>query len=90
MPDDVPVNAPDVLHEPTITRLRFQWRHRWTVLLVMLACGMTALAYVAAANFVPVELRLPGWQENVRLSWVVIGSGGIGVVVGFVSARLLR
>lgn len=81
-------DAPEIVHIPTMAR--FRWPHRWTVVLVMIAVGMAALAYVAAANYVPVDLRLPGWQEHVRLSWVVLGSAAIGIVIGVVTARLLR
>lgn len=69
---------------------RFRWRRRWSVLLVFIAAGLAPLTYVAAANFVLVNLRLPWWRDDVRLAWVVLGSSAAGFVAGFVSARLLR
>ena len=69
---------------------RIRWRRRWTVLLVFIAAGLAPLTYVAAANFVLVDLRLPWWQDDVRLSWVVLGCSATGFVAGFVTARLLR
>jgi len=69
---------------------RRQWHHRWSVLLVFFAAGLAPLTYVAAANFVLVDLRLPWWRDDVRLSWVVLGCSATGFIAGFVTSRLLR
>jgi uncharacterized integral membrane protein len=68
----------------------FRWRHRWTARLVLAAVVLAVLTYVAAANFVVVELRLVGWVGHVRLSWVVLGSAGLGLVTGFAIGRANR
>jgi uncharacterized integral membrane protein len=68
----------------------FRWRRRWTARLVLAAVVLAVLTYVAAANFVVVELRLVGWVGDVRLSWIVLGSAGLGLVTGFAIGRANR
>ena len=76
--------------EGLTARSVFRWRRRWTVRLVLAAVMLAVLTYVAAANFVLVELRLVGWVGNVRLSWIVLSSAGLGVATGFAIGRANR
>jgi uncharacterized integral membrane protein len=48
------------------------------------------VTFIAAANYVPVDLRLVGWQGHVRLSWIVLGATAIGILIGIVLSRLGR
>jgi uncharacterized integral membrane protein len=57
---------------------------------VVTAAGLAALTFVAAANYVHVELRLIGWQGEVRLSWALLGAVAVGVVLGLLAPRLWR
>ncbi|MDQ2682550.1 MAG: hypothetical protein M3Y37_03380 [Chloroflexota bacterium] len=69
---------------------RFRWRRAWTLRLLLLATLMAAVTYVAAANYVLVDLRLPWWQNDVRLSWILLGATAIGIGAGFLLARIGR
>jgi uncharacterized integral membrane protein len=68
-------------HDPAHQR-GWRWPHRWTVRLVAVAVVMAAITFIAAANYVHVEVRLIGWQGEVRLSWVMLGAVALGVVLG--------
>jgi hypothetical protein len=76
--------------EALVPTSAFRWRHRWTVRLALVAVVVAVLTYVAAANFVVVELRLVGWVGHVRLSWIVLGSAGLGLATGFAIGRVNR
>lgn len=67
-----------------------RWPHRWTVRLVVAAIATAAVTFIAAANYVHVEVRLIGWQGEVRLSWALLGAAAFGVVLGFLAARRWR
>ncbi len=79
-------NAPG---RPRVPR-RLRWRHRWTIRLVLVAAALAVLAFLAAANYVLVDLRLIGWRGDVRLSWALLGAVVFGFLAGFASSRLLR
>ena len=60
----------------------FTWSRRWTLRLVTTAVLVAALTFVAAANYVMVEVRLVVWRGDVRLSWALLGAVGVGVLLG--------
>jgi uncharacterized integral membrane protein len=75
--------------DPRSRRAR-RWHHRWTVRLVVAAMGTAAVTFIAAANYVHVEVRLIGWQGEVRLSWALLGAVAFGGVLGLLAARPWR
>jgi uncharacterized integral membrane protein len=87
--NDEPQDSLELDHAPKMS-LAFRWRHRWTVRLVLTAVVLAVLTYVAAANFIVVELRLVGWVGDVRLSWIVLGSAALGLIAGFALGRANR
>ncbi len=65
-------------------RRRFTWRRRWTIRLVLAAASLSLLTFFAAANYILVEVRLIGWQGDVRLSWALLSAVALGVVLGVI------
>jgi uncharacterized integral membrane protein len=57
---------------------------------VLAAIATVAITFIAAANYVHVEVRLIGWQGEVRLSWALLGAVAFGVLLGFVVTRRWR
>ncbi|MEA2524334.1 MAG: hypothetical protein QOF73_1561 [Thermomicrobiales bacterium] len=86
-PASVDVDPPAAAPDPP---RRLRWRRRWTGLLVLAAGALAALTFAAAANYVHVEVRLIGWQGELRLSWAILGAAAIGFLLGLVLSRLLR
>lgn len=74
----------------TMAGRRLRWRRAWTLRLLVLAALLAAVTFVAAANYVLVDLRLPGWQGDVRLSWIVLGATAIGIGAGLLLVRIGR
>ncbi len=74
----------------TAGQRRFRWRRAWTLRLLVLATLLAAVTFVAAANFILVDFRLPGWQGDVRLSWIVLGATAIGIGTGILLSRIGR
>ena len=60
----------------------FTWSRRWTLRLAATAVLIAALTFVAAANYVMVEVRLVVWRGDVRLSWALLTAVGVGVLIG--------
>lgn len=100
-PDDTVHSAPrrrfpikregtDVLPSPARPSQRRRWRRRWTVWLVLVAAALSALTFVAAANYVIVDLRLIGWRGDVRLSWALLVTSGLGFLLGYGASRFGR
>jgi uncharacterized integral membrane protein len=87
-PSEVP--SSDVSPVDPLSRRARRWRHRWTVRLVIAAVATAAVTFVAAANYVHVEVRLIGWQGEVRLSWALLGAVAFGGVLGLLAARPWR
>ena len=74
---------------PQLTsRSRLTWRRRWTVRLVLAAAALVVMTYLAAANYIIVEIRLIGWQGDVRLSWALFGAIVFGVLLGVVGRTI--
>ena len=69
---------------------RPRWRRRWTVRLVLVAGATAAVTFLAAANYGHVQLRLIGWQGEVRLAWALLGAAAVGFLLGLSARRLRR
>ena len=55
---------------------------------LLTAAALLALTLFAAANFVLVDVRLPGGVVRVRLAWVAVVPSLCAFAVGLASARL--
>jgi uncharacterized integral membrane protein len=55
--------------------------------LVWTAVVLVVATFVAAANFAPVDVRLPGWHGDVRLGWALLGAAVVGFALGALVAR---
>ena len=57
---------------------------------LLTAAGLLALTLFAAANFVLVEVRLPGGDVRLRLAWVAVVPSLCAFGAGVAYARLSR
>ena len=66
-------------------------RRQWpTWRLALAAVAAAILVLFIAENFVVVEVRLILWEQRMRLAWALLLAGGLGVVLGWLLARLRR
>ena len=54
---------------------------------LVVACLLLAAVLFVAANFVLVELRLPGLKLEVRLAWAVVVPTALGFAAGMAHER---
>lgn len=64
------------------------WNRALRALIV--ACVLVAVVLFVAANFVLVEVRLVGFDVEVRLAWAVVVPAAVAFVGGMLYARALR
>jgi hypothetical protein len=57
---------------------------------LVVACVLVAAVLFVAANFVLVEVRLPGLKVEVRLAWAVVVPAALAFAAGMVHARANR
>jgi uncharacterized membrane protein len=55
---------------------------------LLIAASLLALTLFAAANFVLVDIRLPGGAVRVRVAWVAVAPSLCAFAVGLLYARL--
>ena len=56
---------------------------------MLAAAALVVMTYLAAANYIVVEIRLIGWQGDVRLAWALFGAIVFGVLLGM-AGRAIR
>jgi uncharacterized integral membrane protein len=66
------------------------WARRNAAQLIAWAIVLAALIVFVVQNDEQVEVRIISWDVDLRLAWALLISAGLGVVLGWLFARLRR